>query len=76
MGAKVQIEWSADGQVMRLTLTDPPGNVLDGELMGDLQAALDEAGNRPGLKLIQLTGAGDNFCFGAAVPEHTRGDPL
>ncbi len=57
---------------MRLILADPPGNVLDGELMGDLQAALDEAGDRPGLKLIQFTGAGDNFCFGAAVPEHTR----
>ncbi len=72
MSAKVQTEWSAEGQVMRLILADPPGNVLDGELMGALQAALDEAGGRPGLKLIQFTGAGDNFCFGAAVPEHTR----
>ncbi len=72
MGAKVITEWRHNGQVQRVTLSDPPGNVLDGTMIGALQAALDEAAGRPGLKLIQFQGAGDHFCFGASVPEHTR----
>ncbi len=72
MGAKVKSDWHHNGQVLHLTLSDPPGNVLDSVMMGALQAALDEAADRPGLKLIQFQGAGDHFCFGASVPEHTR----
>ena len=64
--------WRHNGQVLHLRLSDPPGNVLGSEMIGALQAALDEAAGRPGLKLIQFTGAGDHFCFGASVPEHTR----
>ncbi len=72
MGAKVITDWRHHGQVLHLRLSDPPGNVLGSEMMGALQAALDEAAGRPGLKLIQFQGAGDHFCFGASVPEHTR----
>jgi len=72
MANKIIHESLYEGQVVRLTLNAPKANVLDAEMMGELQAALDSAGKQPDVKLIQLVGAGDHFCFGASVPEHTR----
>jgi cyclohexa-1,5-dienecarbonyl-CoA hydratase len=46
-------------------------NVLDAEMMAELQTALDDLRGQSSVKLIQFTGAGDHFCFGASVPEHT-----
>jgi cyclohexa-1,5-dienecarbonyl-CoA hydratase len=39
--------------------------------MAELQTALDDLRGQSSVKLIQFTGAGDHFCFGASVPEHT-----
>ncbi|MFQ6615734.1 MAG: enoyl-CoA hydratase/isomerase family protein [Fidelibacterota bacterium] len=61
-----------EGQVIRLILNRPKGNILDGPMMEELQRALNGLRDQPDIKLVQLTGAGDHFCFGASVPEHRR----
>ncbi|NOY05188.1 MAG: cyclohexa-1,5-dienecarbonyl-CoA hydratase [Chlorobi bacterium] len=68
----VAVETLYDGQVRRLTLNAPKANVLDAEMMSALQAALDACRNEAGLKMIQITGAGNHFSFGASVAEHTK----
>lgn len=72
MPARIRRESLNDGQVIRLVLDAPKGNVLDAEMMRQLQAELDELKTHSDLKLIQFTGAGDHFSFGASVAEHTR----
>jgi cyclohexa-1,5-dienecarbonyl-CoA hydratase len=72
MPAKIAREPFHNGQLVRLTLAAPEANVLDTEMMSQLQAELDELRRLPELKMIQFTGAGDHFSFGASVAEHTR----
>jgi cyclohexa-1,5-dienecarbonyl-CoA hydratase len=72
MSEKILIESLHDGQVIRMILNAPKANVLDAEMMAELQKALDDLCGRPSVKLVQFTGAGDHFCFGASVAEHTR----
>ncbi|MFQ6677589.1 MAG: enoyl-CoA hydratase-related protein [Fidelibacterota bacterium] len=59
-----------DGQVIRFTLNAPKANVLDAEMMEQLQSGLGEISTN--VKLIQLTGTGEHFSFGASVTEHTK----
>ena len=47
-----------------------PGNLLTGEIVGQLHAALTDLDNLPHLKLVTIEGAGADFSFGASVPEH------
>ncbi|MFQ6675044.1 MAG: enoyl-CoA hydratase-related protein [Fidelibacterota bacterium] len=61
-----------DGQVVRLILNRPRGNILDSSMMEGLQGALDTLRENRDIKLIELTGSGDHFSFGASVPEHRR----
>jgi cyclohexa-1,5-dienecarbonyl-CoA hydratase len=61
-----------EGQVIRLVLDSPKGNVLDAEMMSHLQTELDSLRSQPNTKLIEFTGNGDHFSFGASVAEHTR----
>ncbi len=72
MAQKIIVEPFHDGQVVRITLNAPKANVLDGEMMGDIQEVLDVLPGQDNLKLLQFTGAGDHFCFGASVDEHIR----
>lgn len=72
MSDKIISEELHDGQVVRLTLNSPKGNVLDGEMMGQLQSQFDNLAEKNGVKLIQFTGTGDHFSFGASVEEHTK----
>ncbi|MBI5058887.1 enoyl-CoA hydratase/isomerase family protein [candidate division KSB1 bacterium] len=72
MPQKIRRESSYDGQVVTLTLDAPKANILDAELMCQLQLELDDLREHAELKLVQFTGAGDHFSFGASVAEHTR----
>jgi cyclohexa-1,5-dienecarbonyl-CoA hydratase len=72
MADKILTESLHGDQVIRLTLNAPKANVLDSEMMTDLQKALDALPQQPNVKLLQFTGAGDHFCFGASVAEHVR----
>ena len=72
MSDKVTMQSLHDGQVVRLTLNAPKANVLDSEMMAALHARLADLGKHEEVKLLQLTGAGDHFSFGASVQEHVR----
>jgi len=72
MSDKIIFESLHDNQVVRLTLNAPKANVLDSEMMTALQTALDKLREQNNVKLVQFIGAGDHFCFGASVPEHTK----
>lgn len=71
--AKVTEALLEGGQILRLTLDAPKGNVLDTEMIGGLTAALRRH-DLPGLKAILFEGQGPNFSFGASVPEHTKAE--
>ena len=71
MPQKLHRESLQDGQVVRLILDAPKGNVLDAEMMSRLQVELNELRTHSEVKLILFTGAGDHFSFGASVAEHT-----
>jgi cyclohexa-1,5-dienecarbonyl-CoA hydratase len=72
MADKILTQFSNDKQVVTLTLNAPKANVLDAEMMTGLQTTLDDLRQQESVKLLQFTGAGDHFCFGASVPEHVR----
>jgi cyclohexa-1,5-dienecarbonyl-CoA hydratase len=69
---KIKVRRENDGQVLRVVLSAPPGNVLDAQMMGEICACLDEATADAGLKAIVFEGEGKHFCFGASVPEHVK----
>jgi cyclohexa-1,5-dienecarbonyl-CoA hydratase len=60
-----------DGQVIELTLNMPPANILSAAMMREISLFMRQQRNNDKLKLIVFKGAGENFCFGAAVEEHT-----
>jgi enoyl-CoA hydratase len=65
-----------DGGVRVLTLDRPPANAIEEELLGDLIAGLDAAGDEEGVRAIVLTGAGRFFSAGRdlnAVPLEAAG---
>ncbi|MEE8436797.1 MAG: enoyl-CoA hydratase-related protein [Candidatus Neomarinimicrobiota bacterium] len=68
--SKIIRESLFSGQVLRFTLNSPRANILDGEMMGELDDYLKNVA--AGVKLIQFTGSGSHFSFGASVEEHTR----
>jgi cyclohexa-1,5-dienecarbonyl-CoA hydratase len=72
MSDKIRSDEILGGAGLLVTLDAPRGNVLDAEMMAGLTKVLDGARERPGLKALCFTGAGDHFCFGASVPEHVK----
>lgn len=72
MAEKIVEEYMHDGQVVRITLNAPKANVLDAAMLGELRAKVRALAGKPRVKLVQFTGAGDHFSFGASVPEHVR----
>jgi len=70
----VEVSRVADGQVLRLALSDPPRNVLAGAMLRELTAALAAARDEARLKAILLTHQGAHFSYGASVAEHTRAE--
>lgn len=68
--SKIIREEIFDGQVIRLSLNAPKANILDGEMMAELQSELGMIDDD--VKLLQFTGTGDHFSFGASVAEHTK----
>ncbi len=69
---KIKVEFTHDRQVLRITLADPPGNVLAASMMAEIVACLDEQTENAGLKAIVFEGEGKHFCFGASVEEHQK----
>ena len=57
-----------------LVFAHQPGNLLTGEIVGQLHAALDDLAELPHLRLVTIAGAGADFSFGASIPEHVPGE--
>ncbi|MFH1810692.1 MAG: enoyl-CoA hydratase/isomerase family protein [Pseudomonadota bacterium] len=68
--SKIRVEPFLGEQALRIVLNAPKGNVLDGSMMSELLAALDQAASQPQLKLLCFVGEGPHFSFGASVEEH------
>ena len=67
---KVRWSHSEAGQLLRVELHAPKGNVIDLEVIHALSAVWEDAKKNPRLKALTLCGAGDHFSFGASVAEH------
>jgi cyclohexa-1,5-dienecarbonyl-CoA hydratase len=67
---KVRVAFDQDGEVVRVALAAPKANILDLAMMEALDAALQNLGNRPELRVMILTSDGPHFSFGASVQEH------
>jgi cyclohexa-1,5-dienecarbonyl-CoA hydratase len=55
------------------TLYHPKGNIITRDMVAALRTALETVAENPHLKLITIEGAGDDFSFGASIPEHAPG---
>jgi len=53
-----------------IVFAESPGNLLTVDLIRQLRAAVADVSDMPHLKLLTIEGAGDDFSFGASIPEH------
>jgi cyclohexa-1,5-dienecarbonyl-CoA hydratase len=67
----VAVAFNATQTRARVTLSHPTGNIITADMVGALRAALERLADNPRLKLITIEGAGNDFSFGASIPEHT-----
>ncbi|MCC6464483.1 MAG: enoyl-CoA hydratase/isomerase family protein, partial [Planctomycetes bacterium] len=63
---------ACDGQVLRLVVDKPKGNIFAASVMQALAGHVREAQKDTALKLVTIEAAGKHFSFGASVEEHTR----
>jgi len=63
----------ADG-IARVTLNDPPLNLLDRATLAELRDAFNRLGHEPSLRVLLLEARGPDFSAGAAVQEHLPPD--
>ncbi|MFL6763362.1 MAG: enoyl-CoA hydratase-related protein, partial [Sphingomicrobium sp.] len=77
MAGQNLIEAQASGRVLRLTLNNPPANLLSLAAMESLQAELDAAREEDTARVIILAAAGKLFSAGHDLKEMTqhRSDP-
>ncbi len=59
-----------DGQLVRLVIDRPKGNIITAEVIGAMRASLAGIFAEGPVKLVTIEGAGDHFSFGASVEEH------
>ena len=74
MTQPVGVAINTDQTRAAFALHHPKGNILTTEMVSALRAALESAAENPHLKLITIEGAGDDFSFGASIPEHAPGE--
>jgi cyclohexa-1,5-dienecarbonyl-CoA hydratase len=67
---KVSCEKLFDGQVWKIILNDPKGNVIDSIMLREFQEVLDELSKEKHCKLLIFQGSGNHFSFGVSVEEH------
>ncbi|WOE81067.1 3-hydroxyacyl-CoA dehydrogenase NAD-binding domain-containing protein [Pseudomonas protegens] len=63
------VESALHGNILVLTLNNPPVNALGVEIRRGLLAAIDSASDNPAVEAILLVGAGRHFCGGADIRE-------
>lgn len=72
MSQQLIVQPVRDGRVLDILIDHPKGNILTGELMRELDAALAGHAGHAALRLVMIRGAGKHFSFGASVEEHRR----
>ena len=70
MSAPVSVAFDARNSRAAFTLSHPKGNILTADMVRSLRTALEGIGQNRHLKLITIEGAGQDFSFGASIPEH------
>jgi cyclohexa-1,5-dienecarbonyl-CoA hydratase len=73
MSGPLKVWFERDGKLLRLRLDRPKANILDAAMVGALESALSEHGERAELRGILLDASGGHFSFGASVEEHLPG---
>ncbi|MFJ7143060.1 3-hydroxyacyl-CoA dehydrogenase NAD-binding domain-containing protein [Pseudomonas protegens] len=63
------VETALHGNILVLTLNNPPVNALGVEIRRGLLAAIDSANDNPAVDALLLVGAGRHFCGGADIRE-------
>jgi len=74
MSEPVGVAFNGDQTRAAFTLYHPRGNIITADMVGALRWALESAADNPHLKLITIEGAGDDFSYGASIPEHAPGE--
>jgi cyclohexa-1,5-dienecarbonyl-CoA hydratase len=69
---KIKVEYPYEGTVVRVILDDGKANILDNIMMTEITELLYSLKDKKDIKLITFEGAGNNFSYGASVPEHTK----
>lgn len=66
-----------DRGILRITLNNPPANLLSLEVMRDMQAELDRARDDDSVRVVVVAAAGKLFCAGHDLKQMTahRADP-
>ncbi len=64
-----KITFSSDDRIYRITLNDPPLNILDIEMLGELRDAIGRVSNDRHALVIDAAGE-KAFSAGASVPDH------
>jgi cyclohexa-1,5-dienecarbonyl-CoA hydratase len=70
MSGPLQVWSEHDGRLLRLRLDRPKANVLDAELVGAIEDAIERHGGAAALRGILLDASGPHFSFGASIEEH------
>jgi cyclohexa-1,5-dienecarbonyl-CoA hydratase len=71
MTSPIRCTTEHSGELERIVLDRPKGNILDCEMLSAIRARIEGLARAPGpIKLLVFEGAGDNFSFGASVEEH------
>lgn len=66
-----RILYSREEDVLRITLNQPPLNILDIPMMKEINEAIQEARKEKGLKLLVIQANGKFFSAGVSVQDHT-----
>ena len=68
---KIACEETHDGRRLRIVLRGGRGNVIDTAMAAELADAVTERTDGRHLRCVTLEAEGENFSFGASVPEHS-----
>src|ERR687888_266726 len=66
----VFISFSTDHARAVLRLFHAKGNIITSEIVEALRSAIESLSHNPQLKLVTIEGTGEDFSFGASIPEH------
>lgn len=70
MTATVAVAFNTDQTRAAFRIFHPKGNIITAEMIAALRAGLESVAPNPHLKMLSIEGIGDDFSFGASIPEH------